>query len=111
MCPFTFCLSRHLNGSKLESLVGRPAVLITGSSCALSSAPSREARDKALLDKVLGAVRAGGRVLLPVDTAGRVLELLMLLEATWEEERYVGAVEECVAEVGVEAKGLGVKVQ
>jgi len=80
---------RHLNGSKLESLVGRPAVLITGSSCALSSAPSREARDKALLDKVLEAVRAGGRVLLPVDTAGRVLELLMLLEATWEEERFV----------------------
>jgi cleavage and polyadenylation specificity factor subunit 2 len=90
-------LPRHLNGSKLESLVGRPAVLITGSSCALTLAPSQEARDKALMERVLGAVRSGGRVLLPVDTAGRVLELLLLLEATWQEERWGGTSAEAVA--------------
>jgi cleavage and polyadenylation specificity factor subunit 2 len=32
------------------------------------------------LDEILKALRAGGTVLLPVDTAGRVLELILLLE-------------------------------
>lgn len=33
-----------------------------------------------VLDTISKTLRAGGNVLLPVDTAGRVLELLLILE-------------------------------
>ncbi|KAG0454158.1 hypothetical protein HPP92_025462 [Vanilla planifolia] len=64
---------RHLNGTVLESFV-RPAVLITDAYNALNNQLYK--RQQALL-KVL---RGNGNVLLPVDTAGRVLELILILE-------------------------------
>lgn len=36
-----------------------------------------------LLDAVLSTLRGDGSVLLPVDSAGRVLELILLLERHW----------------------------
>lgn len=33
-----------------------------------------------LLDAILKSLRADGNVLLPVDTAGRILELILILE-------------------------------
>ncbi|XP_015573897.1 cleavage and polyadenylation specificity factor subunit 2 isoform X2 [Ricinus communis] len=74
---------RHLNGTVLESFV-RPAVLITDAYNALSNQPPRQQRDKEFLEKtILKTLEAGGNVLLPVDTAGRVLELLLILEQFW----------------------------
>ncbi|CAH9121693.1 unnamed protein product [Cuscuta epithymum] len=73
---------RHLNGTILESFV-RPAVLITDAYNALSNQPSRRQRDQEFLDIIDKTLNAGGKVLLPVDTAGRVLELLLLLEQHW----------------------------
>lgn len=36
------------------------------------------------LDAIMKALRANGNVLLPVDTAGRVLELILILDqASW----------------------------
>ncbi|XP_052209031.1 cleavage and polyadenylation specificity factor subunit 2 isoform X2 [Diospyros lotus] len=73
---------RHLNGTLLESFV-RPAVLITDAYNALNNQPSRRQRDQEFLDVILKTLRAEGNVLLPVDTAGRVLELLLILEQYW----------------------------
>ncbi|XP_068645532.1 cleavage and polyadenylation specificity factor subunit 2 [Aristolochia californica] len=73
---------RHLNGTVLESFV-RPAVLITDAYNALNNQPSRRQRDQEFLDAIVKALRADGNILLPVDTAGRILELLLILEQYW----------------------------
>lgn len=73
---------RHLNGTVLESFV-RPAVLITDAYNALNNQPSRRQRDHEFLDAIMKTLRADGKVLLPVDTAGRVLELILMLEQHW----------------------------
>ncbi|KAH7429669.1 hypothetical protein KP509_09G061000 [Ceratopteris richardii] len=78
---------RHLNGTVLESFV-RPAVLITDAYNALNNQPVRRQRDQEFVDAILKAVRAGGNVLLPVDTAGRVLELILHLEQIWSSQGY-----------------------
>lgn len=75
---------RHLNGTVLESFV-RPAVLITDAYNALSNQPSRRQRDQEFIDAILNTLRGNGNVLLPVDTAGRILELLLILEQYWEQ--------------------------
>lgn len=73
---------RHLNGTVLESFY-RPAVLISDAYNALNSQPSRQQRDKQFLETILKTLEGGGNVLLPVDSAGRVLELLLILEQFW----------------------------
>nr|XP_043631723.1 cleavage and polyadenylation specificity factor subunit 2 [Erigeron canadensis] len=75
---------RHLNKTVLENFV-RPAVLITDAYNALSNQPSRRQRDQEFLDAIQNTLRANGNVLLPVDTAGRVMELLLILEQYWEQ--------------------------
>ncbi|KAL0341048.1 UNVERIFIED_CONTAM: Cleavage and polyadenylation specificity factor subunit [Sesamum radiatum] len=76
---------RHLNGTVLESFV-RPAVLITDAyNALLSNQPPRRQRDQQFLDAILKTLRADGKILLPVDTAGRVLELILILEQYWEQ--------------------------
>ncbi|XP_057774360.1 cleavage and polyadenylation specificity factor subunit 2 isoform X2 [Salvia miltiorrhiza] len=75
-----------LNGTVLESFV-RPAVLITDAyNALLSNQPPRRQKDQQLLDAILKTLRADGNILVPVDTAGRVLELLLILEQYWEHQ-------------------------
>lgn len=38
-----------------------------------------------MVDMALETVRSGGHVLIPVDTAGRVLELLLRLDEKWDD--------------------------
>ncbi|KAL2334722.1 hypothetical protein Fmac_015935 [Flemingia macrophylla] len=76
---------RHLNGTVLGSMV-RPAVLITDAYNALSNQPYRRQMDKEFGDSLKKTLRAGGNVLLPVDTAGRVLEIILMLESYWSDE-------------------------
>ncbi|KAK7315058.1 hypothetical protein VNO77_33590 [Canavalia gladiata] len=76
---------RHLNGTVLGSFV-RPAVLITDAYNALNNQPYRRQKDKEFGDILKKTLRAGGNVLLPVDTAGRVLELILMLESYWADE-------------------------
>lgn len=73
---------RHLNGTALESFV-RPAVLVTDAYNALNNQLATRQRDQKFLDSMLKTLRAHGNVLLPVDTAGRVLEILLILEQYW----------------------------
>ncbi|KAL2990365.1 hypothetical protein AAZX31_11G195600 [Glycine max] len=76
---------RHLNGTVLGSFV-RPAVLITDAYNALNNQPYRRQNDKEFGDILKKTLRAGGNVLLPVDTVGRVLELILMLELYWADE-------------------------
>ncbi|KAH1225905.1 Cleavage and polyadenylation specificity factor subunit 2 [Glycine max] len=64
----------------------RPAVLITDAYNALNNQPYRRQNDKEFGDILKKTLRAGGNVLLPVDTVGRVLELILMLELYWADE-------------------------
>jgi len=73
---------KHLNGTVLETLA-RPELLITDTSRALYSQPSRKLRDAEVFDLILKTLQSNGNVLLPVDASGRVLELLVTLDQYW----------------------------
>ena len=72
---------RHLNPTALATLT-RPALLLLDGAGAAASLAKKD-RDGALLEAILRTLRGGGSVLLPVDAAGRVLELLLALDAYW----------------------------
>ncbi|KAH7690730.1 cleavage and polyadenylation specificity factor subunit 2 protein [Dioscorea alata] len=75
---------RLLNGTVLDSFV-RPAVLITDAYNALNTQVPKRQREQEFLETILKSLRAEGNVLLPVDTAGRALELVLMLEQYWAE--------------------------
>ncbi|KAL3683878.1 hypothetical protein R1sor_001900 [Riccia sorocarpa] len=77
---------RHLNGTVLQSFV-RPAVLITDSYNALNNQSLQKQRDAEFLDIILRTLGAGGNVLLPVESAGRVLELVLYLDKCWANDK------------------------
>ncbi|GJP48564.1 hypothetical protein CLOM_g7850 [Closterium sp. NIES-68] len=74
---------RILGRTVLETAVVRPAVLVADAGTAAVAAVKRKQRDAALVDGISSALGEGGSVLLPVDTGGRVLELLAHLEHVW----------------------------
>ena len=76
---------KHLNGTTLDS-INRPSLLITDAFNARGE-PAPKTRDDDLMRAVLRAVRSDGNVLVPVDPAGRVLELLLLLEERWAKQQ------------------------
>ncbi len=76
----------HLNGGVLESL-SRPSIMITDAHNALSQQKPRKQRLSDLMDAVMATMRRGGNVLMPTDTAGRTLELLLLLKNHWTKNR------------------------
>jgi len=74
----------HLDGTTLLQLK-KPSLLILDAHRARSPPPSRTV-GRQVLDSIIGTLRApqgGGNVLLPVDTAGRCLDLILLLEKEW----------------------------
>ncbi len=73
---------RHLNPTVLETLT-RPTLLITDARNALVTHRARNERDKELVESITKTLKTRGNVLLPVDTAGRSLELLQLLNHHW----------------------------
>ena len=75
---------RHLDGTVLEN-VQRPSILITDAYTAFDKPLGRKARENALLERVRLTVEQGGNVLLPVDSTGRVLELLIVLDECWRD--------------------------
>ena len=81
---------RHLDGTALLSnagergdAVGRPDVLITSIERGLLVNARRKECDAALLDMINRTLVGGHSVLIPVDSAPRLLELLVLLDQHW----------------------------
>ncbi|XP_050543875.1 cleavage and polyadenylation specificity factor subunit 2 isoform X2 [Daktulosphaira vitifoliae] len=73
---------RHLNGSDLEKLT-RPSLLILDCFNAAYSQARRRSRDETLMTNILTTLRNKGNVLIAIDTAGRVLELMHMLDQLW----------------------------
>ncbi|CAI5523619.1 unnamed protein product [Closterium sp. Naga37s-1] len=74
---------RILGRTVLDTAVVRPAVLIADAGTALVAPVKRKQRDQQLAEAISSTVGEGGSVLMPVDTGGRVLELLVHLEQLW----------------------------
>lgn len=70
----------HLDPTTLRAFP-RPSHLVLGAAGAPTR--TRTLRASQLLDPILAAVRAGGDVLVPVDTAARVIELAVELNEAW----------------------------
>jgi len=85
----------HLDGAH-DSLsfsgLQKPTVMITDgfniSTHPRSHQREREKPRDKFLRKVITKLRSNGNVLLPVDCAGRVLELLIILERYWEQNKF-----------------------
>lgn len=73
---------RHLNGCELDK-IQRPSLLITDAYNTLYQQQRRRERDGELMTHILDTLRGGGNVLVAVDTAGRMLELALMLEQLW----------------------------
>jgi cleavage and polyadenylation specificity factor subunit 2 len=76
---------RHLNGNSFESSFHRPSLLIADASTIGRLPADRDRSERTLLDNCMVTLRAEGNVLIPVDAAGRLLELLLVLELYWTE--------------------------
>nr|XP_026691028.1 cleavage and polyadenylation specificity factor subunit 2-like [Ciona intestinalis] len=84
---------RHLNGCSLfessgETWSGKPPqLMITDGYNAMYQQARRKLRDEQLLTRIIETMRGDGNVLIAVDTAGRVLELAILLDQLWRDTR------------------------
>eukprot|EP00002_Diphylleia_rotans_P017896 TRINITY_DN3473_c0_g1_i5.p1 TRINITY_DN3473_c0_g1~~TRINITY_DN3473_c0_g1_i5.p1 ORF type:complete len:629 (-),score=117.29 TRINITY_DN3473_c0_g1_i5:599-2485(-) len=70
---------RHLNRTVLETFT-QPTLLITDAINALEPKIRRREIDEQILHSIQETLVAGGNVLIPVDTAGRTFEVLILLD-------------------------------
>ncbi len=68
---------------RADSLTDRSCYFTADAMSAFETAPAEPSLERALLDATLGALRSEGNVLIPTDTVGRVLELLLVLDSYW----------------------------
>lgn len=82
---------RHLDPTHLvtHALDYRPGVFITDATNALGIRLERKQRDTELIDMMISHLRhETGNILIPVPPAGRILDILLLLESTWQLHRF-----------------------
>ena len=60
----------------------------SSSSSILQPPPLVQQAERNLLETIMAVLRRDGNVLLPVDTSGRILELLLLLVREWDTNKY-----------------------
>ncbi|KAK5575431.1 hypothetical protein RB653_006564 [Dictyostelium firmibasis] len=79
----------HLDSLQLTSDILKPSLLITDSKGVDKTLAFKKTitRDQSLFEQINRNLRDGGNVLIPVDTAGRVLELLLCIENYWSKNR------------------------
>ncbi|KAJ1979897.1 hypothetical protein H4R35_001336 [Dimargaris xerosporica] len=80
---------RHLGGSVILNqgvvldALSRPSLLITDARNATVSVPPRKQRDVAFKEALVRTLEAGHSVLIPTDSAARVLELAYMVDQIW----------------------------
>lgn len=67
------------------SIASRPSALITDATNVLVTSVKRSVQDGSLATAITERLRSGGNVLMPVDAAGRVLELLLVIHGIWQQ--------------------------
>lgn len=93
---YSIAKEHHLDSSTLLKYGATPDVLVTrpgGPALPLAHIvkPATVSQtQKRLLESVMNVLRRDGNVLLPVDAAGRALELILLLHHHWEKQRLTG---------------------
>lgn len=83
---FNHSTERHLGGTALETL-SKPTLLIVDSLNAIYAPLGRKKRESELLEQVTKTLGEGGDVLMPVDSGGRVLEIAMVLDSHWTQNK------------------------
>lgn len=78
-------IERHLNSCALD-LISKPTLLITDAFNVLQAPKRRSQNEKLLVESILKTFRNSGNVLVCTDTAGRVLELAILLDQLWAKQ-------------------------
>ncbi|OQS02113.1 cleavage and polyadenylation specificity factor subunit [Thraustotheca clavata] len=73
----------HILGKTFLESISRPTLLITDSMHLNKEQPKMKDRDERLKDDVVNTLRRGGDALIPCDSAGRVLEVLHVLDQYW----------------------------
>mmetsp|Transcript_12290 Transcript_12290/g.37200 ORF Transcript_12290/g.37200 Transcript_12290/m.37200 type:complete len:762 (-) Transcript_12290:32-2317(-) len=73
---------KHLNPWCIEDF-HRPTLLIADVANALGPHEGRKIRDKDFFTNILETLRHGGNVLIPIDSAARVLEVMLLMDQYW----------------------------
>lgn len=75
---------RHLNPTTLSTF-SRPSHLIVSAARALTHTETRKSSE--LHERIKSTLKSSGNVLIPVDTAGRVIELAVQLHDIWATDR------------------------
>lgn len=74
----------HLEGALFDA-ISRPSLMIVNAQQALAPAIVRKDRDSSLFNCINATIKAGGNVLIPVDSALRILELAFVIDSGWNE--------------------------
>lgn len=77
---------RHLNPTTLSSF-SRPSHLLI--SAARADSKTESSKSSALIEVIRSAIIQSGNVLIPVDTAGRVIELAVVLDDAWHNDSFL----------------------
>ncbi|EXJ92734.1 hypothetical protein A1O3_01286 [Capronia epimyces CBS 606.96] len=82
-----------VGGAEVIEQLRKPSALVCSSVGATRVALSggRKARDDALLGHIKSSIAKGGTVLIPTDSAARVLELAWLLEKSWSDPAHAAS--------------------
>ncbi|DBA01353.1 TPA: hypothetical protein N0F65_001592 [Lagenidium giganteum] len=75
--------SEHVLPKTVLDSFTRPTLLITDSMNIHKEQPKLKDRDSKIMMEVIRTVRAGGNVLIPTDSSGRVMELMRVLDQYW----------------------------
>ncbi|CAK4627387.1 unnamed protein product [Aphanomyces euteiches] len=75
--------AEHVLSKTVLDTFTRPTLLITGSLHIDKQQPKMRDRDEMLKDEIVQVLRRGGDVLIPCDSAGRLLEVLHVLDQYW----------------------------
>ncbi|ETW02661.1 hypothetical protein, variant [Aphanomyces invadans] len=75
--------AEHVLSKTVLDTFTRPTLLITGSMYLEKQQPKMRDRDEQLKDEIVQVLRRGGDILIPCDSAGRVLEVLHVLDQYW----------------------------
>lgn len=74
----------HLEGALFDA-ISRPSLMIVNAQQALAPAIIRKDRDSLLFKMINSTIKSNGTVLIPVDSALRVLELAFTIDSGWNE--------------------------
>lgn len=81
--PAAFLIKGKDGRMEVNEAMRRVGILVIGAERSKVTATKAKERDQKLLDIISSTLQAGGSILMPTDSAGRFVEILVLLEQHW----------------------------